>query len=106
MELQANNLSLKEQEMFPLVSERETCGLTVKQFCELKCISEPTFYYWRKKYHVNRRKSLRQSGGGFSMLQLKEERDLEITNGQLLAEYKGVKFYREPSVEFLKALMS
>jgi hypothetical protein len=104
MELHANNLSLKEQETFALIAERETCGVTVKQFCELKCISEPTFYYWHKKYHVNRRKSLRQSGGGFSMLLLKEERDLGITKGQLLAEYKGVKFYRQSSVEFLKAL--
>jgi len=106
MDIQKIDLSLKEQEMFALIAEHETDGMTVRKFCELKCMREATYYYWHKKYHVSRRRSLRQSGGGFSMLQVKEERDLEITSGQLLAEYKGVRFYREPSVQFLKALMS
>lgn len=40
-----------EAEILDLLSEHAQSDFTVKDFCELYEISEPTFYNWRKKYH-------------------------------------------------------
>jgi hypothetical protein len=101
---QANRLS-KEQEMFALIAEHEASALTVRDFCELYDMAQGTYYYWLKKYHTSL-KPEKEAQGGFTLLKVAAEEQEIIEEGGLFAEYKGIRFYRAPSVSFLKALIS
>ena len=39
----------KEELWRVLVKEQRRCGLSIRDFCRQKAISEPSFYAWRKK---------------------------------------------------------
>jgi hypothetical protein len=95
-------LKRTEQEMFSLVQEQQAGELPVKTFCELKKISEASYFYWRKKYMNNSKPVSEPQSEKFSLLQLKDE---EQNDAMLFAEYKGLKLYREVPVSYLKELM-
>jgi len=96
----------KEQEMFALIAELESCDMSVKDFCELYDMAQGTYYYWQKKYHASREESKgKEAQSSFTLLEV-SDLEQEVVEEGLLAEYKGVKFYREPSVSFLKALIN
>ena len=88
--------------MFNLLSEHASTGLTVKQFCEQKGLSPGMFYYWQKKYKSGLAGDWQADG--FTLLTL-EERPEEQTTGCLFAEYKGIRFYQQPSADFFKQLI-
>lgn len=88
----------KEQEMFSLIAEHEASDLSVKEFCELYDMAHGTYYYWQKKYHASRWKP--PTGSGFTLLKVADE-DADPPEEGLFAEYKGVRFYREPSASHL-----
>jgi hypothetical protein len=91
-------------EMFNLLASQARGELSVKQFCDLHGLSPAKYYYWQKRY----KDSLTVGGveaSGFTLLELREPPD-EVTKGSLFAEYKGIRFYREPSVELLKQLIA
>jgi len=106
MNQQTLTVSLKEQEMFSLIAEHEASDMTVKDLCELYDMSQGTYYYWQKKYHASQGESKRQEQNGFTQLQVEQDREQEGISEGLFAEYKGIRFYREPSVPFLKALIN
>jgi hypothetical protein len=39
-----------DEEIKTLLKEFEESNVTVKEFCEIYSVSEPTFYSWRSKY--------------------------------------------------------
>ena len=88
------------EEMRYLLEEQLTSDLTVKQFCKEHHLSEAVFYYWRKKLKLNKSKA---APAGFRQIAIKVENNGLL--GQLFAEYKGIRFYQEPSVSFLKQLI-
>lgn len=101
---QANGLS-KEQRMFSLIADHEASSMTVKDFCELYDLSPSTYHYWKKKYHTRLENKPMGNQSGFTLLKVTEPQE-ESTAQDLFAEYRGIRFYREPSVSFLKALIS
>ncbi|WPQ63339.1 hypothetical protein SIO70_00480 [Chitinophaga sancti] len=101
---QSNGLS-KEQKMFALIGEHEGSSMTVKDFCELYDLSPGTYHYWQKKYHAQLRDKPIEHQSSFTLLKVTEPQE-ESTAQDLFAEYRGIRFYREPSVSFLKALIS
>jgi hypothetical protein len=101
---QSNDLS-KEQKMFSLIAEHEASSMTVKDFCELYDLSPGTYHYWQKKYHARLENKPIKNQSNFTLLKLTDLQ--EESNAQVpFAEYRGIRFYREPSVSFLKALIS
>ena len=42
--------SLREKEMFRLISQCSESGLTNKEFCRRNKLCPQTFYYWKKKF--------------------------------------------------------
>jgi hypothetical protein len=101
---QANGLS-KEQKMFSLIAEHEASSMTVKDFCELYDLLPGTYHYWQKKYHARLEKKPIENQSNFTLLTVTEPQ--EESNAQVpFAEYRGIRFYQEPSVNFLKALIS
>jgi hypothetical protein len=101
---QTNGLS-KEQKMFALVAEHEASTMTVKDFCELYDLSPGTYHYWQKKYHDRLENKPIENQSNFTLLKVTEPQ--EESNARVpFAEYRGIRFYQEPSVSFLKALIS
>jgi hypothetical protein len=45
-----------------LVEEQRLCGVSIREFCRQKAISEPSFYAWRKK--LQKRNARRAADGG------------------------------------------
>jgi len=101
---QAINLSSKEQHMFALVAQLESSNLTVRDFCALHGVAPGTYYYWQKKVRLNSLPT-KDSKKGFTLLKVPTNERDPIEAG-LFAEYRGIRFYREVSVCFLKALIS
>lgn len=48
-----------KEEMFPLIEEWQSSGLTKKAYCKRKDIPFSLFFYWQKKYNEQ------QQAGGF-----------------------------------------
>ena len=105
MEQKQSNLLTKEQKMFSLIAEHEASSMTVKDFCELYDLSPGTYHYWQKKYHARLGDQPMGNQSSFTLLKVTESQE-ESTAQDLFAEYRGIRFYREPSVSFLKALIS
>lgn len=101
---QANGLS-RQQKMFALIAEHEASTMTVKDFCELYDLSPGMYYYWQKKYHARLEDKPVVNQSSFTLLKVTEPQE-DSSAQDLFAEYRGIRFYREPSVSFLKALIS
>lgn len=104
MESSNQILPSRQDQMFALIKEQQKSGIAVKKFCELKDIKHPVFYYWIKKYHRKAFKpAIKQKG--FSLIQFSSS-TLPPVKDSIFAEYKGVRFYQEPSAALLKELIS
>lgn len=103
-EKQASGLS-KEQKMFALIAEHESSSMTVKDFCELYDMPPGTYYYWQKKYRASLEGKQAENQSRFTLLKVSEQEEGSAVQ-ELFAEYRGIRFYREPSVGFIKALIS
>ncbi len=91
-----------KEEMFNLLAEHGRTGLTIKQFCEQKGLSPGMFYYWWKKYKSGLDGD--QQVGGFTLLAVEEPIEDRALGG-LFAEYRGIRFYQQPSADFFKQLI-
>ena len=89
------------EEMQYLINEQAASDLTVKQFCKEHRTSEAVFYYWQKKLKGD--KPGKVSRAGFKEIAVKA--DTKAFSEHLFAEYKGIRFYQEPSVSLLKQLI-
>ena len=79
--------------------------MSVKAFCMHHGLSEPTYYYWRKRY-----RAIQQAGnsgpGGFTLLKQEPDLLLPLSHcGALFAEYKGIKIYQQVPARFLRELI-
>lgn len=100
----ANGLS-REQEMFSLIAEHKASEMTVKDFCKLYDMAQSRYYYWQKKYQASLEGKQASGQNGFRLLEVQQREDDLPVQG-IFAEYRGIRFYRELSVSFLKALIS
>lgn len=92
----------KKEKMYSLIRDQSVSGLSVKEYCQQHRLSVATFYYWYKK--INREQLTIKStpiNTPFSLLVAGET----VTEGKLYAEYKGIRFYQEPSAGLLKSLI-
>lgn len=94
----AQPLRRSEDTIKELIAEYKRSALTVKEYCADKGINSGTFYCWLSKYRNNKHK---QATSAFVPVMIKEDH----TEGNLYAEYKGLKFYKPMGVEFFKALI-
>lgn len=106
MEKNAIQVVSKSDRMFSLISQHENSGVSVKKFCKQKGLSVPTFYYWHKKYHTRYSENT-ASLNNFHLLHVEGDFMEEVAaNSGVFAEYKGIRFYKEPSASLLKSLIS
>ena len=84
-----------------LLNGQASSGLSVKQYCKEHHVSEAVFYYWQKK--LKGEKAAKVSRAGFKKIAVNA--DNKLFSEYLFAEYKGIRFYQEPSVSFLKQLI-
>lgn len=91
----------KKEKMFGLLREQSVSNLSVKDFCVVHGLSVATWYYWHKKFH-NHQLADNPAGNSFSLLVPQEAIG---DNGRLYAEFKGIRFYQEPSASLLKSLI-
>lgn len=94
----------RQAQMYALIEEQQKSGISVKSFCNLKNIKHPVFYYWIKKYSGKTFKS-KTKQKVFSLIQLSPN-ILPPVQDPIFAEYKGIRFFQEPSAALLKALIS
>ena len=90
----------KEEDMRYLLGQQASGGQTVKHFCKEQRLSVAMFYYWQKK--LRSPGEMLPSGPGFQEL---DRIAVASSVGELFAEYKGIRFYQEPSASLLKELI-
>lgn len=88
-------------EMQFLLAEQAASGLTVKEFCKEHHFSQAVFYYWQKKFRGEG--AVKEVPAGFREIAVKAENSPVF--GHVFAEYRGIRFYQEPSVLLLKQLI-
>lgn len=88
------------EEMQFLLDEQASRGLTVKEFCREHHLSQAVFYYWQKK--LKAQGGLKESTG-FREIAVKTENS--PVSGGVFAEYRGIRFYQEPSASLLRQLI-
>lgn len=91
----------REREMLALIGEQKASQVPVKDFCKQHGLSQAAYYYWQKKFRRSQQAGSGQPGG---FILLKKEPELS-PGGALFAEYKGLKFYQQVSVSFLRELI-
>jgi transposase-like protein len=87
------------QTISSIIAEYKKGQRTVKEFCSDKGIKTGTFYCWLSKQRKSNK--LPNSSPAFVSVKIKEEQP----QGNVFAEYKGLRFYQPMSVEFFKALI-
>lgn len=93
-----HSIRRSEDTIKEIVTEYKRSSFTVREFCADKGINTGTFYCWLSKYRNNKEN---RPASAFVPVTIKEEPG----EGNLYAEYKGLKFYQPMSVEFFKALI-
>jgi hypothetical protein len=91
-----------DEEVKALLKEFEESNVTVKEFCEIYSISEPTFYSWRNKYAPKIEKQ-----GEFIQI-VNDLTAIEASSVYAELELPSkvvVRFFEKPDVELIKALM-
>jgi len=102
---QLNDKKIKSRysktKMLEMLDEYDkTRGMTIKEFCKLRQISEGLFYSARKRHRAGG--SAKKQSPGFiaiNSLALKEPA------GSLFAEVNGIRLYQAVPAEYLKALI-
>jgi hypothetical protein len=89
------------EEMRYLLEEQSRSGIVVKEFCKEQCLSPSVFYYWQKKFR--QQLPISSTPMGFKEIALHDHSNRII--GDIYAEYKGIRFYQEPSASLLKQLI-
>ena len=81
-----------------MLTEYESSGFSVEDYCQYKNLNTDTIQSWLHKH-----KHKEQTTPAFVTLNIKEDDDQAEV---LFAEYKGLKFYKPMDVSFFKALIS
>ena len=89
-----------EEEILKHLGDQEQSGLTVKEYCEMFDLVEPTFYSWIKKYRSKPEEDVK----GFATIEVVPA--LAPGRPQLFAEVGNIRLYKEVPAEYLKSLLS
>ena len=90
------------EQILQIISEYEKGhGLTVKEFCRQKGISEGTFYSFRSRYRF--KNQAKYKSGGFIAITTPV---LKESSNALFAEVNGIKIYQAVPADYLKTLAS
>lgn len=89
-------------EMYPLIKEYESSGLSRLEFCSEHGLKVSTFSYWRSKYLARDA----ESGSGFVSL-VPEGLSSGATSGGITLEYGGVvlRLGKEVSADYVVSLV-
>lgn len=88
-------------QMLEMLDEYDkTKGMTIKEFCKLRQISEGSFYSARKRQRAGG--SRKKQSSGFIAI---TSPALKETAGNLFAEVNGIRLYQAVPPEYLKALV-
>jgi hypothetical protein len=90
----------REDQMFALISAQATSGESIKGYCERHGISQGNWFYWKKKYQRQY-----QDKGGFAVVEITDAIEVD-SNGDIFAEYKGIKLFQPVSATYLKELIA
>ena len=88
-----------QQQIRDLLSEFDGAGCTVKEFCQLKGISQGNFQRWK-----SRRKEtvlVKTTPSGFAKIMVRSP-----SSDHLFAEVNGIRFFQAVSAAYLKELIS
>jgi len=89
-------------DMFSLLEEWQTSGISAKKFCNDRSLSYHTFNYWLKKY---RNKDDKKSRKGFVPLKIKEKESSSCKCEIVFPDGKRIIFHERTEVSFLRALL-
>ncbi len=88
-----------QQQISDLLSEYDKAGCTVKEFCQLKGISQGNFHKWKSR---RKETGLRKRGpSGFAKVVVGSS-----SSDYLFAEVNGIRFYQSVSASYLKELIA
>jgi hypothetical protein len=100
--IQRPRIQRTEQEIFSLMEQFENSeGITIKEFCEMHEISNPTFYNWQKQYR-NRHAAQKEKG----FMTLSVNATAESSCSTLFAEVGIIKIYAQVPAAYLKELLA
>ncbi|PUZ26647.1 hypothetical protein GA0116948_102180 [Chitinophaga costaii] len=91
-----------KEAMLGLITKRNKSTMTVKAFCQQHGLKQGVFYYWQKKYHLERNEL--GSQGGFIELRVEYPRPVGTSQG-LFAEVRGIKLYQAITASYLNELL-
>ena len=102
---QLNDKKIKSRysktKMLEMLDEYDkTRGMTIKEFCKLRQISEGLFYSARKRYRDGG--GARKQSSGFIAITSPAFKE---PAGSLFAEVNGIRLYQAVPAEYLKALV-
>jgi hypothetical protein len=98
MDKQEKSARRNAKEMFPLIKDYESRGLTQQAFCAEHGLKVSTFSYWRRKYLARGE----ESGSGFVSLVPEG-----LPSGDITLEYGGVvlRLGKEVSPDYVVSLV-
>jgi len=80
-----------KEEMYPLIEEWKSSGLTKQAFCEQRGIVKSVFFYWCKKYRED------QSVGGFLPINVIGDKSQNAKASHIEIEYPNSVIVRLPA---------
>ncbi len=92
------------QQMFSMIEQWRTSGLTQKAFCQQRSIRYYVFHYWYKRYKIQQ-SGVEDNAGSFVKLQVAKP----SSSGGVEINFPGgirILFHEPVSSNYLKALVS
>lgn len=88
-----------QEQIRDLLAEFDEAGCTVKEFCQLKGISQGNFHKWKSRHKEIYLPKERSSG--FAQVVVRSS-----SSAHLFAEVNGIRFYQSVSAAYLKELIA
>jgi hypothetical protein len=96
-----NTSRRNKTQMLEMLNEFDkTKGMSIKEFCKLRQISEGSFYSARKRHRA--RSNKKKQSSGFIAITSPALKEPSVS---LFAEVNGIKLYQAVAPEYLKALV-
>ncbi|MBA3830275.1 MAG: hypothetical protein H0X33_15175 [Taibaiella sp.] len=92
------------QQMFAMIEQWRTCGLTQKAFCEQRSIRYYVFHYWYKRYKMQQ-SGVDDNAGSFVELQVAKSSSAAPVEINFPGGIRII-FHEPVSSSYLKALIS
>lgn len=80
-----------KEDMFPIIEEWKSSGLTKQAFCEQRGIVKSVFFYWCKKYRED------QGRGGFLPINVISDKSHSAKDSHIEIEYPNSVIVRLPA---------